>query len=216
MNTPPPGTGYFTGPTDSPGPGVLFLHGPMGLTSNTKAQCDGLADLGFTVLAPDLADGELPETEDEAWQLLRETNMNVLASLIPSSGRLLQNAAADSAQPLGVVGFSSGASWALWLSARHHEMVGPVVTYYGTQEIDLGAANAEYLCHFAEADEIVSEFETADLGLRLQQANRPFRFAHHEGTRHGFAEADFDSFDAAAEVIAWRQTTEFLAAHLLR
>jgi len=213
-STPPPGTGYFIAPLSGPGPGVLFLHSAWGLNKAARNQCNRLADLGYTVLAPDFLDGEVSETDDEAWDALASLDTNVAASLIQSSARILQRATAYPDRPMGLVGYSAGTSWGLWLGARMADMFSAVVGFYGTQSIDMADASADVLCHFAADDTVVSDFEVADLGLRFKQAGLDFRFEHHRGVGHGFAEEGNPSFDARAEAVAWRQTTEFLAERL--
>ena len=214
MTSPPPGTGYFISPTDGPGPGVLLLHSFWGLNRATKDTADRLADSGFTVLAPDLADGAVFEGRDEALAALAEADVNVLASLIQSSVPVVKRAQVDPDSPIGVVGYGSGASWALWLSARLTDEVAAVVTYYGSQTISMDTSGAGYLCHWAEHDANVSDDDIAQLGLTFQLAGRPFRFEHHAGTETGFAEAGRPGFDGEVDAIAWRQTIEFLAHEL--
>ena len=212
---PPPGTGYFVTPLAGTGPGILLIHSPWGLTASTKAKADELADAGFTVLAPDLNDGVIAESTEHASELLLAADMNVMASLVQSSLRLLQPATVDPAAPVGLVGYSSGASWALWLSERFAEQCSTVVGFYGTQSISFDDAKASYLLHFASNDQTVGDEEVALLGLNLQLAKRDFRVEHHAGTDHGFAEPEHPNFDGRAEAVAWRQTLEFLAAGLL-
>lgn len=208
------GQGYFISPEEGPGPGVLLLHSFWGLNRQVKDLANQFADAGFTTLAPDLANGATFDEEEAAFDALADADVNVNASLIQSSLGILRRAQHDSAAPIGVVGFGSGASWALWLSARLIEEVGAVVTYYGSQSIPMTGAKATYLCHWAEQDAHVSDLEVADLGLSLQMAGVDFRFEHHVGTADGFAERGRPAFDAEAEVVAWRQTTEFLASTL--
>ncbi len=205
------GQGYFISPEEGPGPGILLLHSFWGLNRQTKDTANRLADSGFTVLAPDLADGEVYTDDDKAMAALAEMDVNVNASLVQSSLGILRRAARDKTAPIGVVGYGSGASWALWVSARLFEEVSAVVTYYGSQNIPMDTARASYLGHWAETDDIVSDLEVADLGLSLQMAGLDFRFEHHENTAHGFAEEGHAAFDGQAEAIAWRQTAEFLA-----
>lgn len=212
----PAGQGYFISPEDGPGPGVLLLHSFWGLNRQTKDAANQLADAGFTALAPDLADGQVFEDEAEAFTALAEADMNVNASLVQSSLSILRRAQLDPDAPIGVLGFGSGASWALWLSARLVDEVAAVVTYYGSQAAPMSAARASFLCHWAEVDAHVTDLEIADLGLSMQLAGLDFRFEHHEGTVDGFAEPGRPGFDSAAEVVAWRQTTEFLAGVLRR
>ena len=207
------GQGYFISPEEGPGPGVLLLHSFWGLNRQVKDTANRLADSGFTVLAPDLASGAVYDDEDEAMAALAEADMNVNASLVQSSIGILRRAQRNATAPIGIVGYGSGASWALWLSARLTEEVGAAVTYYGSQSTPMDGARASYLNHWA-ADSMVSDLEVADLGLSLKMAGADFRFEHHDGTVDGFAEHGRPTFDGEAEVVAWRQTTEFLASVL--
>jgi len=191
------------------------LHSLWGLNRETKDTANRLADHGFTVLAPDLNGGVVFDDEDEALGALSDADMNVTASLVQSSLGILRKASADPVAPIGVVGYGPGASWALWVSARLTEEVSTVVTYYGAQAMAMDGAAASYLCHWAETDTLVDDLEVADLGLSLQMAGRDFRFEHHAGTTNGFAEEGRPEFDGEAEAVAWRQSTEFLATHLL-
>ena len=52
------------------GPGVLVLHAWWGLKPFFKEICDQLAERGFTALAPDLYQGRIAHTIDEAKALL--------------------------------------------------------------------------------------------------------------------------------------------------
>lgn len=215
LNTlPPPGTGYFVAPPDGPGPGVLVIPSPWGLTTSMKRRADELADAGFSVLVPDLNDGQVAANATEADEALMSMDMNVAASLVQSSLRLLRAASHDPDAPAGLIGFAAGASWALWLSERLPDQVSAVVAYYGTQSIEFSDATAAYLLHFGEEDAVVSNDDVAMLGLSLQLAGRDFTHHTHAGAGHGFAEAEHLNYHPGTDAIAWRQTTEFLAGYL--
>ena len=193
---------------------MLLLHSFWGLNRAAKDMANRLADEGHTVIAPDLCDGQVFDDPDPtaAMEALVHVNVNVVAALVQSCVGLVQNAQVDSSAPLAVVGLGSGASWALWLSARSVDEIAAVVTYYGSQSVAMDTSNSSYLCHWAETDENVSDLEVADLGLRLQMANRPFTFLHHAGTVDGFAEKGRPGFNEEASEAAWRQTIEFLSS----
>lgn len=193
---------------------MLLIPSPWGLTPSLKRRADELADAGFSILAPDLNDGRVASDQAEADEILTAMDMNVAASMVQSSARLLERAANPDAPGLGAVGFAAGASWALWLSARLKESCACVVGFYGTQSIEFDGSQSSYLLHFGTADTLVNDEEIAHLGLSLQLARRPFSIEQHQGAAHGFAEAEHPNFNAGAEAIAWRQTLEFLATTL--
>ena len=64
---------------------MLVLHAWWGLTPFFKSLCDRLAAEGFVALAPDLYDGEIAATVEEAEALLASTDPNELAHLTRSS-----------------------------------------------------------------------------------------------------------------------------------
>ena len=194
---------------------MLLLPSSWGLTTTAKRKADALADAGFTVLVPDLNDGVVAQDPAHARQLLLDADMNVAASLVQSSLRLLQAAAADPVAPVGLVGYAAGASWALWLSVRHAERCAAVATYCGTQSISFDDATASYLLHFAQDDLDVTDDEIALMGLNLQLAHRAFHVEIHAGVGAGFAEAHHPDFDATVEAHAWEQTVAFLTSQLL-
>lgn len=203
---------YFVQPEAGAGPGVLLLHSLWGLTSSVKGLCDDLADRGFTVLAPDINFGELPETEEEGIDRLGEADPDRLASLVLSSTRLL--AEKSVAGPIGVVGFGMGGSLGLWASVRLADLVAVVVSFYGTQQIDFAGSRSSYLIHFAEEDEYITDDEAAFMEATMGLESLPVEVITYAGTRHGFCEPDSDSFDPDAFAMAWGRTVEFLTVGL--
>ncbi len=212
----PAGSGYLVNPPGGVrGPGVLVLHSWWGLTPFFRQLCDRLADAGYTVLAPDLLDGQQPLTPDEAEAALAAADINSTAGLVIASAKALRSAAAEPAAPIGVIGFSMGASWALWLSARAAEDVGATVAFYGTQSIDFGSANSAYLGHFAEYDELVTEDEVVELEAHLKLLGLDATFHRYPGTTHWFFEEDREVANSPeASTAAWERTIEFLRAKL--
>lgn len=205
---------YFVQPEAGTGPGVLLLHSLWGLTSSVKSLCDDLADSGFTVLAPDINFGELPETEEEGIDRLGEADPDRLASLVLSSTRLLADKSAEG--PVGVVGFGMGGSLALWASVRLADLVAAVVSFYGTQQIDFAGSRSSYLVHFAEEDGYITDDEAAFMEATMGLESLPVEVITYAGTRHGFCEPDGDSFDPDAFTEAWGRTIAFLTVGLGR
>ncbi len=203
---------YFVQADNGKGPGVLLLHSLWGLTSSVKGLCDDLADEGFTVLAPDINFGELPATEAEGIDHLGAASPDRLASLVLSSAKLLSQQSTEG--PIGIVGFGMGGSLGLWASVRLADLVGAVVSFYGTQQIDFAGARSSYLVHFAEEDEYITDDEAAFMEATMGLESLPVEVITYAGTRHGFCEPDGQTFDPEAFEMAWGRTREFLREEL--
>ena len=208
------GDAYLVQPDAGASHGVLVLHSWWGLTRGVKDQVERLADEGYTVLAPDLLGGVVPRDSQEAQALLAESDPNATAALIMSSLIALRANTADPQQAVSVIGYSMGASWALWLATRLPADVDAVVAYYGSQNIEFDDLAAPVLGHFAEDDPLVSEDDLVEMHSRLLLSEKSVDVYRYEGTSHWFAESGVDGhFDEAAAELAWQRTVEFLAQH---
>lgn len=211
------GTGYVVAPASGRGPGALVLHSWWGLTPFFREVCDRLADEGFVALAPDLHAGRTADTPDEAEQLLACIDPNPTAALVLSSAAALKSMPATQGDRIGVVGFSMGASWGLWLSVRAVDQIAAVVAFYGSQDVDFAGSRAAYLGHFAEHDEFVGDDQLVEMEAHLRLVGADVEFHRYAGTGHWFFESDRPAaFDAGAAELAWERTLEFLHQHLDR
>jgi carboxymethylenebutenolidase len=210
------GSAYVVAPERGHGPGVLLLHGWWGLTPFFKRVCDRLADAGFVAMAPDLyGDGRTASTPDEAEALLASTDPNLVARLVLASATTLRSLPITPDGPVGVVGFSMGGSWALWLAARAAGSIAATVVFYANQEMDLSDLGGAVLGHFAEHDEFVSEDDAVMLEADLNLLEKSVVFHRYPGTGHWFFEDDrTPAYDAEAAETAWTRTVDFFAAHL--
>lgn len=199
-------------PGGGDGPGVLVLHSWWGLTHWVRDFCRRVAAEGYTVLAPDLFDGVQPVTAAEGEAVLASADPDELSGLVMSSAHTLRVLSADPTEPIAVIGFSMGASLALWLSARLPTAVNAAVAFYGAQTIDFDQATASYLGHYAENDHIVSEEDRVVTESFIRLGGRSTEFHLYPGTRHWFFE-EGDTFHAEAAQLAWDRTIDFLAVH---
>ncbi len=216
------GTAYLVAPVDvaapqiAKHPGVLVLHSWWGLTPFIRSLCDRLADAGFVALAPDLLKGQLPANEADAELLLRDRDMDESVDLVLSSAGTLRSLPVTTDAPIGVLGLSMGASWALWLAARAAEHVAAVSAFYGTQTIDFAGTQAAVQGHFAETDRFVDSDERAELEAHLHLVGVEPEFHTYPGTSHWFFEADREAYHPQAAELAYERTVAFLHAHLDR
>ena len=201
---------YLASPANG-GPGILFLHAWWGLKPFFKQLCDQLAGHGYVVLAPDLRDGQIAKTIDEAKALIEKSDGQLIGDTVFSAKDYLQTRVKGK---LGVVGFSMGAAWSLIAAAYKPEDFAAVVLFYGNEGVDYGKITAKVMGHFCEVDEWEpTEFvdntfaEFAKAGVDATRHNYP-------GTAHWFVEEDRPEYDPAAAQLAWKRTFEFLSSSL--
>jgi len=107
---------YIAKPAAQEGKGVLVLHAWRGLNPFMRSFCDRLASEGFIALAPDLYNGKIAATIEEAKKLRSKVKGDIATQQILQA---LDHLCAFSGEnpKIGVVGFSLGGGWALWLAA---------------------------------------------------------------------------------------------------
>jgi carboxymethylenebutenolidase len=200
-------------PDQGSGPGVLVLHAWWGLTPVFTGVCDRLAAAGFVALAPGLFPDEATAvTIAEAEALLGALDeAAVAAPVVSAATEQLLGLPAVTGGPIGVIGFSLGAYWALHLSQVRPDDIGVVVVFYGTDDGDYSTARASYLGHFAEHDDYEPLEAVRSLEERIRAAGRDVTFHVYPGTGHWFFESNQpEAYDSGAAELAWERTLAFL------
>lgn len=203
-------SGYMAFPSQSNAPGVIVLHAWWGLNSFFKSVCDRLAAEGFVVFAPDLNEGRVATTVDEAKQIMDEANFERRHAIATASPDVLRAKAAVRQEPFSLIGFSMGAAWSLVLASERPEEIGKMVLFYGIGDADFARIKAAILGHFSDVD----EWEPMD-GIRAMEADMRKAglepgFHIYPQMPHWFFEEDRPEFDPEAAELAWRRTLEFL------
>jgi carboxymethylenebutenolidase len=204
-------TAYFVSPPSGPGPGVLLLHSWWGLTPFFRRFADRLSERGYTVLAPDLNEGETFIEADDARDHLASLEPDRLAALTLTSAGVVREKSVDPRAPIAVVGFSMGASLGLWASVRVPEHISKVAAFYGVQSIDFAGSVSRYQLHLAEDDPLVPEDDAAFMEATMGMENLPVEVYRYPGTSHFFFEGDQEEYDEEAARVALERLLEFLA-----
>jgi carboxymethylenebutenolidase len=193
-----------------PGPGapVLFLHAWWGLNAAIEDLADRLARHGFTVLAPDLFEGTVLTTIEEADAHGKKADADyerILALVEAALDDLLAHPDTRG-KHAAIVALSFGAWYAAQVAEKRPEVTALVCIYGDVIEAPESVA---YLGHFAEDDQFVDS-EGAELRAAAERGE-----AHiYPSTKHWFMESDRPEYDAEAAELAYTRTVEFLRRQL--
>jgi carboxymethylenebutenolidase len=209
---------YLAPARPSPGPPVLLLHTWWGLNEAIRDLADRLAGDGFTVMAPDLFDGTVLTTiEDaEAYTTAIERGGGQPGGLNPDRIMGRVEAALDHllAHPdvrgdrAAIVALSFGGWYGSHVAAERSDVAAFVSIYSDVYDVPGGAV---YLGHFAENDRFVDSTPVADMQKTLGEGSA----AHvYPGTKHWFMEPDRREFDEKATELAYSRTVAFLRENL--
>jgi carboxymethylenebutenolidase len=208
------GKGRLFAPHSGVGPGVLVLHPWWGLNQTVLDYAGRLAGEGFVVLAPDLFDGETADTIEGAEKLSQrhegsdEEQIALEQRALGAADWLIERTGG----PIGALGFSFGAGYALWLGRKLPDKIAAIVVYYGTGgPVD---GRAPVLGHFATDDPFETAENVDDLKAQLADQQREGTILRYDGTKHWFAESDRPEYDAQAAAQAYSRTLHFLNRQL--
>jgi carboxymethylenebutenolidase len=208
------GSGYLASP-EKPRGGVLVLHAWWGLNDFFKGFANRLASQGFLTLAPDLYDGSVAKSVEEAKEFHSKVDDDRVKRIVLGATDYLRSDPSMSGRKIGVVGFSMGAAWSLLLSTLKPETVGAVVVFYGSYPIDFSKSQASYLGHFSPDDEWEPVPDVRATEGKIRSAGREVTFHFYPGTKHWFVEENRPvEYNRDASDLSWKRTIEFLDSKL--
>ena len=192
--------------------GVVVLHAWWGLNDDVVAYSDRLVDAGFGVIAPDMFRGQVATEREHAERLSQEGDEGIAGDVAWAAIDRLAAALPDA--PLAVLGWSFGASYAIWAPSSR-KRVGATVAYYGAWVGDfIGGADAPLIGHFAEQDPFTSDDDIVALEQAYRRADRDIVTYRYAGTAHWFAEPSRPEYQSAAADLAFDRSVAFLRDRL--
>jgi carboxymethylenebutenolidase len=210
-----PAREYAAGDGGPGEPGVVVLHPWWGLNEDVQSYVDRLAAAGFGVAAPDLFEGQVAATIEDAERLSSagDTAVEALNAVVLASVDRLADRLGPGAK-LATLGFSFGAHWAMWAPTERERLVASVVYYGSTGGGVLKRSTAPVLGHFAEADPYETDEGITEFEETLRSAGRDVTIHRYPGTGHWFAEPSQDAYRPEAADLAFDRTVTFLRARL--
>lgn len=202
--------GYLALPDGSNAPGVIVLHAWWGLNDFFKGVCDRLASEGFAVFAPDLNEGRVATTVEEAEHVMSKLDSGRKYEIVAAAPDVLRGRPEIRKEPFSLIGFSMGAAWALVLASEHPEDIQKIVLFYGIGDAEFTKIRADILGHFSDVDEWepLEGIRAMEADMRSAGLNPSFHI--YPQMPHWFFEEDRTEFDPQAAEVAWRRTLDFL------
>ena len=202
-------------PSGVPRGAVLVIHSWWGLTASFSKYGSMLADAGFLVGLTDLFEGRTAKTEAEARALRARPRRTPMYKTLGEDLASLAAATGSAATRLGVVGFSMGGHWAVWLSQRPEYSLGATVLYYSARAGEFSNCRSSIIAHFAEHDPWVSVSARKRMENAIRKSQCDYSAYDYPGTKHWFAEAARPSeFDESAARLALDRDVTHLASNL--
>ena len=210
-----PAKAYLARPANGRGPGVLVLHAWWGLNEAFTGVADRLAAEGFVALAPDLYQGRLAKTIDEAKALRGQLDLPRMEAAARAAVGVLQAQPGLQADKLGAIGFSMGGEWAGLISEWYPEALRALVLIYGAAPADFKAARAAVQGHFAEQDEWESLDYVREMEGAMRAAGREVTLHIYPGVGHWFFEPNrLDVYNAETSALVWDRLLAFFREKL--
>jgi carboxymethylenebutenolidase len=197
---------YLSRPANG-GPGILLLHAWWGLKPFFKQVCDRLAEEGFVVLAPDLYQGDIAKTIEEAKVFHAKHENEFMGDIVKAAKDYLT--AFRPGKPIGVMGFSMGAAWAIITMTKEPD-VAATVLFYGAYSPDFSKTKSKVLGHFSDNDEWEPIEGVREMETNLKAAGVDTTLHVYPNVHHWFMEEDRPEYDPKAAKLAWARTIEFL------
>lgn len=205
-----PAQAYLAQPENG-GPGVLVLHAWWGLNPFFKSLCDRLAEQGFTVLAPDLFQGQIAETIEAAEALVKSSDSQTVNDIVMAAK---DDLCTRTGGRIGVAGFSFGAAWSLVVAASDPDQIAATILFYGVYEVDFSKFKSKVQGHFGASDEMEPLEGVRTMEAAMKDAGVDITLYTYPGVGHWFAETDRPEYDPGAAKLAWERTFAFLKENL--
>jgi carboxymethylenebutenolidase len=210
-------SGYLAIPARGTGPGLLVIQEWWGLVDHIKDVCDRFAAEGFVALAPDLYDGKVTRSPDEAGKMFMALNISKAGVDLRGAADALVSRPEVASEKVGVLGFCMGGQLALYAAAEYPERFAAAVDFYGVHpnvRIDPARLTVPLLAHFGKRDNSVKEKDARALVWKIQAAGGTVEAHFYDADHAFFNDTRPTVFDKESATLAWERTVTFLRKHL--
>lgn len=188
---------------------VVLFHSAYGLRPSVLEFAERLRQVGHTVHAPDLYDGEVFSDRMDAVRKIQEVGFD---------GVLERAQAAVAGLPSDLIyaGFSNGGACAELLAATRPGTRGAILMHAPLLIRDLGwkewPGTAPMQVHFADKDPLRNQQVIDALKSRVRASGADFQQYDYAAPGHLFSDSGMPAYDASAAELMLKRVIDFLAA----
>jgi carboxymethylenebutenolidase len=234
-----PTTAYLARPEGTgPWPGILFFMDALGPRPTLYAMADRLADLGYSVLLPNMyyrsgsyepfdptkIFGASPGTPEFERVMAMANSIEDAAAMRDAAAffDFLDRDPHTLGPKFGTLGYCMGGGFALGAACSHPGRVAAAASFHGARfvtdagspEIIATTLSAAAYVGVAEVDRRHTAETTRHLEEAFTRADVPHSIELYAGTSHGFAVSDLPVFNQAACETHWARVAAFFERHL--
>jgi len=189
------------------------IHEWWGLNDWVKDQTQKLAEQGFVVLAVDLYGGKVATDPSEAGELLGSLKQDKTMEELMAAYDYLNTRKDVTRDRMGVLGWGTGASYALRLAMREPRMTACVVNYGAlpTDPNDILLIFGAVLGNFGGKDRGITPADAQAFEKTMTSQNKRVDIKIYDDAGHGFEyPANGDAYRPEDAADAWSRSVKFL------
>jgi carboxymethylenebutenolidase len=193
-------------------PAVVVIQEYWGVTDQIKGVCDKWVGEGFIAIAPDLYDGKIATTAEEAGAMMKALDRGKTLETIAAAIEKVRTHPSGSGK-VAVTGYCLGGAFALAAAASVRGL-SAIVPFYGMPPGgDWASVEAPILMHVAMHDNWVTVDGAKKLQATLAEHGKQLQL-HIYDAQHAFCnERRPEVYDASACREAWHRTVTFVKQH---
>lgn len=196
-------------------PGVILVHEWWGLNDNIAAEAELLAREGYRVLAVDLYEGVVADSEANARRLVAAVDQGRSVANMKAAEAFLRD---EGSRRVGVVGWCFGGGQALQLALSEDQELDATVIYYGTPLVtdagQLEKISWPLMGVFGDKDTAIPVATIDSFRNALNDAGVENEVYVYPNVGHAFANPSNPDFAETETKDAWAKTLAFLDKHL--
>ncbi|MBI4258644.1 MAG: dienelactone hydrolase family protein [Thaumarchaeota archaeon] len=209
---------YLSRPsTEGRHPAVIVIHEWWGLVPHVKDIADRYASQGYVALAPDLFNGAIAHSREEASKLSSSLDTQTSSRITGNTLNHLKNHPSVRSDRIGITGFCFGGTHSFHFTCVSNQITAGAI-YYATKlptEDLLAKITAPLLVIYGDQDGSVKPDQARQLESTLKRLGKQAQLLMYPNAPHAFFnDQNPQAYRPEAAKDAWEKTMAFFGKHL--